>query len=162
MHDTATPDIDGIAVALGRIPSGLFIVTWQHEGRDRGMLASWVMQAGFDPPAVSLAVASGRDLLPHLHAGGEVVINVLAEDQRSLLARFAKPAAEGDPFAGLELSRATCGAAVLPGAAAWIGCRPNASAAAGDHEVFVATITSAVGHDALSPAVHLRRSGLRY
>lgn len=162
MNDPATADSEGIAAALGRVPSGLFIVTWQHEGRDRGMLASWVMQAAFDPPAVSLAVAAGRDLLPHLHAGGEVVINVLAEDQRSLLGRFAKPAAEGDPFSGLELVRAACGAAVLPGAAAWIACRPHASATAGDHEIFVATITAAEGHDSVTPALHLRRNGLRY
>ncbi|MFO0423090.1 MAG: hypothetical protein ACK52C_05475 [Planctomycetia bacterium] len=36
---------DAVATALGRIPSGLFIVSWRLEGVDRTMLASWVMQA---------------------------------------------------------------------------------------------------------------------
>jgi hypothetical protein len=54
---------DGPAIALGRIPSGLFVISWQEAGADRTMLASWVMQAGFAPPVVSVAVAPSRDLL---------------------------------------------------------------------------------------------------
>ena len=43
----APTDLDGFAAALGRIPSGLFIVSWRAADADRGMLASWVMQSGF-------------------------------------------------------------------------------------------------------------------
>ena len=85
-----------IPFALGRIPSGLFIVTWREAARDRGMLASWVMQAGFSPPMISIAVAPGRDLLAAIDSGARVVVNVLAESQRGLLARFGKPASAGE------------------------------------------------------------------
>ena len=45
-----------MAAALGRIPSGLFIVTWRDadDAPDRGMLASWVMQGGFAPPILDI------------------------------------------------------------------------------------------------------------
>ena len=39
-----TPPPDSALAALGRIPSGLFVLTLRHGGRETGMLASWVQQ----------------------------------------------------------------------------------------------------------------------
>ena len=52
-----------VGKALGRIPSGVFVLTAVHENRRDAMLASWVQQVGFDPPAVSIAVAKGRPIV---------------------------------------------------------------------------------------------------
>jgi len=162
----ATADVDTVAAALGRIPSGLFIVTWRADDRDRGMLASWVMQAGFTPAALSVAIAAGRDLLTWVARGEPFVVNVLAESQRAVAGRFAKPIAEGtDPFAGLPLERTPAGLAGFADAAAWLECRPVAGAepaAAADHAVVVARVLAARGDAERQPLVHLRRSGLRY
>ena len=58
MNDTPLSDV---AVALGRVPSGLFVVTARNSaGEETAFLASWVMQAGFDPPALSVAVGEDR------------------------------------------------------------------------------------------------------
>lgn len=156
-------DREGLAAALGRIPSGLFVVTWREEGRDRGMLASWVMQAGFAPPAVSVAVAPDRDLLGALGRGAAVAINILSEPQRSVLARFARPAAAGeDPFAGLPVSRTPAGNAAIVGSAGWLEGGMVAQAAGGDHTIVVVTITAAAAGSGDEPLVHTRRNGLRY
>ena len=46
-HSPGAPGVsEGVATALGRIPSGLFVISWRDDGADRTMLASWVMQAG--------------------------------------------------------------------------------------------------------------------
>jgi len=159
---------DGLAAALGRIPSGLFVITWREHGCDRGMLASWVMQAGFDPPLVTLAVAPGRDLLAAIEAGCLFVLNVLADTQRPLLARFGKPAVEGeDRFAGLGMGRAACGAPTLDGAAAWLECTAvsrtaGSDAVPADHVVVLARVRSAATVPDAAPLVHLRKNGLRY
>jgi flavin reductase (DIM6/NTAB) family NADH-FMN oxidoreductase RutF len=159
---------DGLAAALGRIPSGLFIITWRETGGDRGMLASWVMQAGFDPPLVSVAVAPGRGLLAAIDAGTTFVVNVLADTQRPLLARFGKPPAAGeDLFAGLGVGRAACGAPTLEGAAAWLECTPvsrtaGSDAVAADHVVVLARVSGAAAGPDAAPLVHLRKNGLRY
>jgi flavin reductase (DIM6/NTAB) family NADH-FMN oxidoreductase RutF len=168
--DTPRPGTDGSAVglALGRIPSGLFIVTWRDGDQDRGMLASWVMQAGFEPPMLTIAVAPSRGLLAAVEADTPFVVNVLAEHQRPLLARFGKPAASGeDPFAGLPVSRTSCGAPALGEAAAWLECSPVAQAsgtndARCDHVVVLARITAAGAGPDTPPLVHLRKNGLRY
>jgi len=154
---------EGLAAALGRIPSGLFVITWREGDTDRAMLASWVMQAGFVPPAVSLAVAPTRDLLAAIDRGVPMVINVLTESQRPLLARFGKPAAPGDdPFVGLTVLRTASGTAALQVSGGWLECRALSRATAGDHVVVVAEV---VGGDCASsepPLVHVRKNGLRY
>jgi len=165
---SAATDGSAVGLALGRIPSGLFIVTWRDGDQDRGMLASWVMQAGFDPPMLAIAVAPSRGLFAAVEAGTPFVVNVLADDQRPLLARFGRPTAPGEnPFAGLAISRAACGSPVLDGAAAWLECSPVAQAsgtvdARCDHVVVLARVTAAGADPDAPPLVHLRKNGLRY
>ena len=128
------------------------------------MLASWVMQAGFAPPAISIAVARSRDLLAAIEASAMFVVNVLDESQRPLLSRFGKPAATGeDPFAGLATARTASGGLALAEAAAWLECRgwPRSAASAtehGDHVVIVAEVLAGHGGER-PPLVHLRRNG---
>ena len=55
--------------ALGRVPSGLFILTARVGDRETGMLASWVQQCSFDPPQVSAAFARDRWVLDWLTDG---------------------------------------------------------------------------------------------
>lgn len=155
---------DGVADALGRIPSGLFVITWRSGDRDHAMLASWVMQAGFAPPVLSVAVGTSRELLTAVREGTPFAVNVLGESQRSLLARFGKAPAEGeDPFAGLGIDRTPTGVAVIGGAAGWLECRPVGEAAAdGDHVVVLGRVEAASGRPDTQPLVHVRRNGLKY
>ena len=168
---------------LGRIPSGLFVVTWLDpgDGGDRGMLASWVMQAGFEPPSISLAVAPSRGLAAVIEAGTPFVVNLLAEGQRSMVGRFGRPAtpvqdgqagAGYDPFDGLSVERAPCGAAILTPGSGWLECVGAGGIMATDHRVVVAVVQAAGsgvveaapdnGRIDNGPIVHLRKNGLRY
>lgn len=155
--------VDTVAMMLGRIPSGLFVVTWREAGRDRGMLASWIMQAGFQPPMITLAVGTSRGLLAVLGDHAAFVVNVLGESQRPLLARFGRPAGAGeDPFDGLPVERAPSGAACIAESVGWLECHATARVDAGDHVVVVATVAAAGVGAGAAPLVHLRRNGLRY
>lgn len=165
-HDTparAAVVDESLASALGRIPSGLFVVTWQDAGRDRGMLASWVMQAGFAPPAITIAVAPGRDLLAAIDGGAPFTVNVLGDGQRPLLARFGRPAAAGeDPFTGLAIGRSPHGSVVFNDAVAWLECASRGRIDGVDHVVVLAEVTAASSGRDTDPLVHLRKNGLRY
>ena len=56
-----------IAPVLGRIPSGVFIlVAGDGTGRRTGLLTSWVQQASFEPPQVTIAVNKSRYLIDWL------------------------------------------------------------------------------------------------
>ena len=159
---TTAPEEGAIAV-LGRIPSGLFVVTWREGDADRTMLASWVMQAGFAPPLISIAVAKGRDLLAAIDRGTSLVVNILGESQRPLLARFGRPPAAGeDPLAGLSVVRTADGTAALAGTTGWLSCRGIARTHSGDHAVVVAEVIAGGMGSGEQPLVHVRRNGLRY
>ncbi|MFM8636008.1 MAG: flavin reductase family protein [Planctomycetia bacterium] len=154
-----------LAAALAKIPSGLFVVTWQDESRDRGMLASWVMQAGFAPPTITVAVGVDRDLVAAIERGCRFVINILGESQRPLLARFGRPSSKGDdPFAGLDMSRSPGGGPVLVASVGWLECRAvgRVGGDATDHVVVLAEVTAAAAAGTEPPLVHLRKNGLRY
>jgi flavin reductase (DIM6/NTAB) family NADH-FMN oxidoreductase RutF len=164
---------DAVGVALGRIPSGLFVVTWRAgegdaDATDRAMLASWIMQGGFAPPLITIAVGASRDLLAAIDQCTPFVVNVLGESQRPLVARFGRPAGPGeDPFAGLAVDRSPTGTAVIPDAIAWLECQAVTQAGGsggqmGDHVIILARITSAGTGPEQPPLVHVRKNGLRY
>jgi len=166
-------DLDATAAALGRIPSGLFVVTWRSaeqdaDAVDRGMLASWIMQGGFVPPLITIAVSTSRDLLAAIDQCTPFVVNVLGESQRSLLSRFGRPAGPGEnPFDGLRIERSSSGTAVLADASAWLECQAVTQAGGGggltgDHVIILARVVAAGTGPEATPLVHVRKNGLRY
>ena len=44
------------------------------------MLASWVQQAGFDPPAITVAIKKGRYVVDWINDGAPFVVNVLSDE----------------------------------------------------------------------------------
>src|SRR5436305_1499096 len=110
--------------ALGRIPSGIFILTARHGEAETGMLSSWVQQCGFAPPLVSVAVRSDRYLADWLLEGTSFTLNILDDSQTDMIGHFGKGfEPEEDAFAGLEVTREESSAPVLMEALAYLTCR---------------------------------------
>src|SRR5580704_16728861 len=132
---------EAIADVLGRIPSGLFVLTVRHGDQDGGMLASWVMQAGFEPPMVSVAVRSDRHIADWLTAGSSFVLHILPTGQKSLLKHFGRGFKPGESVLdGLEFERGSRGIAVLKGTLGHLECTPVSHADSGDHRIFLAEV----------------------
>lgn len=158
---TDTPDW---ALALGRVPSGLFVLTARGpKGQETGMLASWVQQCGFDPPLVSVAVNKDRYLLGWLVDGAAFGVSVIPEGGKELVKHFAKGFAPDEPaFAGVFVERHTGSAPLLSAAHAVLDCRVVGRTDAGDHVlIFGRVVGGRVLHDA-KPTTHVRKSGLHY
>jgi flavin reductase (DIM6/NTAB) family NADH-FMN oxidoreductase RutF len=158
---------DAIGSVLGRIPSGLYILTARSaDGRETGMLASWVQQASFEPPAVTVAVNRKRYLNDWLRAAPAVVLNLVGDTQKQFLSQFGRGFAEGEPaFGGISLSRSPGGLPVLADALGWLEGTAGRPIDAGDHLIYVVQITAAgrgPRADAEEPWVHLRRNGFGY
>ncbi|HEX9594259.1 MAG TPA: flavin reductase family protein [bacterium] len=157
-------DNESIGKAIGRIPSGLFIVTVRSpQGEETAFLASWVQQVAFEPPLVSVAIKKGRPAEELLGDAGSFAVNVIGQDNKGLIGRYAKGIAPGiAPFTDEAVQRAATGAAILPQAAAYLDCRLHTRTDLGDH---VLCIGEVVAGDVLAgdePMVHLRRSGFDY
>src|SRR5687768_13076480 len=75
MGEPRSAGLSGLGQALGRVPSGLYILTARHDGKATGMLASWVQQAGFDPPMVTVAVNRDRYVGDWITRSGRFALN---------------------------------------------------------------------------------------
>ncbi|NUN64812.1 flavin reductase family protein [Pseudanabaena biceps] len=152
-----------LGAALGAIPSGLFIVTSQQNGKSATMLASWVQQAGFEPPSVTFVVGKGRPLEAFMTVGSPVVINVAAKGDGKIIGQFAKSfAPDVDPFEGVATGTAPSGQFYLADAIAYLDATVTSSLDAGDHLVILATINNGARLNDVEPAIHIRKNGFKY
>lgn len=149
--------------ALGRVPSGLFILTARHGSEETGMLASWVQQCGFDPPQVVAAFAKDRWVLKWLKPHAAFAVNVLAEGQKPLMAHFGKGFGPGEAaFTGLDVIRSDHAAPVLKDSHAWLDCRVVEKFETGDHVLVIGKVMNGAVHSDSRPATHVRKTGTHY
>jgi flavin reductase (DIM6/NTAB) family NADH-FMN oxidoreductase RutF len=153
----------GIGAALGRIPSGMFILTACHEERRGGMLCSWVQQLCFEPPMISVAVAKGRPIMPLISESRCFGLCQLSKDDKVVLRKFAGGNnVSEDPFLGFDLLHNTSGIPIFSSAMAYVECELAAHLdVEGDHDLFVGKILAGKAN-AAEPIVHLRDNGFRY
>lgn len=159
-----TTTSEALQPVLGRIPSGIFILTVGVGPRATGMLSSWVMQAGFEPPMLSVAVKTGRFVCDWLAEGQPFVLNVVGEAQTNLLKHFGKGFAPGEPaFTGLTISYCARGVPILADALGHLECEPVRHVDSGDHRIFLANVVRGKLNAAdARPMVHVRKSGTGY
>ena len=154
-----------VGKALGRVPSGVFILT-AGEGPDAtAMMASWVQQAAFDPPAVSIAMAKGRPIAALINASKTLALSIIPDGDSSLMKRYARGVKPGeDPFAGVETIQTPGGVPAMKSALAWLECRLiHRCDFGGDHDLLIGEVVAGnirqVGGTAF---MHQRGSGFHY
>jgi flavorubredoxin/flavin reductase (DIM6/NTAB) family NADH-FMN oxidoreductase RutF len=154
---------DRTAQAVGRIVGSLCVMSARRGDITSAMLASWVSQATFNPPGVTVAVAKDRALESITHTGDKFVLNILAEGKQ-LRKHFMKNFAPGeDRFAGLETKEAQNGCPILSDALAYLECAVENRMDCGDHWVVYAVVEN--GHllqQTGVTAVHYRKTGSHY
>lgn len=151
--------------ALGRISSGLYIVTTQKGEVQSAMLASWVTQASLTPLGVAIAVSKERAIASLMQLGDRFVLNVLGEDNhQGLIKHFLKRFAPGaNRFEGVKTYPASNGSPILVDALAYMECEITSRMDCGDHWVIYSTVkTGRVANVNALTAVHHRKIGNHY
>ena len=159
--DAAQHPLMGI---LGKVPSGIYILAAKSGDDETGMLASWVMQAGFEPPMLTVAVKQGRYLADWLTAGNPFALNVVAEEGKHLLSHFGRGFELGQPaFEGIATERHAAGPLFLTeGVVGYLICEPKAHTESGDHRIFVAEVIDGQSMSEARPMTHIRKTGSGY
>jgi len=154
----------GFSPVLGRVPSGIFILTVGTGNRATGMLTSWVQQAGFEPPMISLAIKLDRYTCDWLTEGQPFVLNLVGESQTAFMKHFSRGFEPGMPaFDGVPITHCRRGVPILADALGHLECEPVRHADSGDHRIFLAKVVRGRLNDAHArPMVHVRRSGAKY
>jgi flavin reductase (DIM6/NTAB) family NADH-FMN oxidoreductase RutF len=155
---------EGVGQAIGRIPSGVFILTARHEDRSLGMLASWVQQVSFDPPMVSVAVAKGRPIMPLISESRQFGLCQLPVGEKIITRKFAGSSDPGeDPFLGFDMIHDTVNhSPILAHVMSYLECEVTCHVdVEGDHDLFVGTIRGGRFLQG-EPWIHLRDNGFKY
>lgn len=156
-----------LGAVLGRTPSGLFVLTSRSaEGLETGVLTSWVQQASFEPPMVTVAVNRKRFLHDWLAAAPQVALNLIGAEQKQFLKHFGAGFEPGAPaFTGLALARGVTGVPLLAEALGYLEGQIAGRLDAGDHVIYAVELLAAgrgPDFDAAQPWVHIRKTGWNY
>ena len=161
MH-TADPH-KNLASALGRIPSGVFILTLAQNGIETGLLTSWIQQCSFQPPLVSFALARGRPVADLLTKDAVFTLNILESAQTDMIAHFGKGfTLTENAFHEIDLRRAEPHGPILTEAHAYLFGKVLERRPAGDHDLFLAEVTAGSLLEEGQPMVHIRKNGFHY
>ena len=154
---------DRTAQAVGRIVGSLCVVSVKRGDVTSGMLASWVSQATFNPPGLTVAVAKDRAMESLTHNGDKFILNILPEGsplRKNFLKRFAPGE---DRFVGLNTIEAENGCPILADALAYLECVVTDRMECGDHWViYVVAENGKLLKENEVTAVHYRNSGSHY
>jgi flavin reductase (DIM6/NTAB) family NADH-FMN oxidoreductase RutF len=151
--------------AIGRLSGGLYIITATKGDINSAMLASWVSQASFEPPGLTIAVAKDRAIESLMQVGDRFVLNILEEGKyQSLMKHFLKRFKPGaDRFAGVKIQTASNGSPILTDALAYLECQVSSRMECSDHWIVYSQVDlgRVANPDGLT-AVHHRKVGNHY
>lgn len=166
---------DRTSQAVGRVTGALCVLTGVTPGpmnapsgdeqlKRFGMLTSWVSQAGFNPPALTVSVPKLGFPEQLAQPGATFVLNILKEGKPTLPRHFQKPPRPGeDRFAGLDVETASNGCPVLQDALAFLEGEVQSLLDCGDHWLLYATTARGkVLESTGATAINHRKSGQQY
>lgn len=155
--------IDRTEQALGRVIGSLCVVTTQQGDTDIGLLTSWISQATFTPPGVTIALPKSQTDEILNHNGDSFVLNILKEG-RNLRRHFQKPLAPGENrFTDIAAHRATNGGFILDEALAYLECQVQNRMECGDHWLIYATAENGKVLEAVGvTAIQHRKAATQY
>ncbi len=151
--------------AIGRLSGGLYIITATKGDVSSAMLASWVSQASFEPPGLTIAVAKDRAIESLMQVGDRFVLNILEEGKyQPLMKHFLKRFKPGaDRFAGIKTQTAANGSPILTDALAYLECQVSSRMECNDHWIVYSHVDlGRVSNPDGLTAVHHRKVGNHY
>jgi flavin reductase (DIM6/NTAB) family NADH-FMN oxidoreductase RutF len=158
-------DKEQLAPALGKLVAGLYIVSLKNGDEETGFLASWVQQAGFEPPCITIAF--NKDRKKHfelLTQSGKLVLNIMAKENGKTMSAFFKPPAEGKSiFDGLETLTDKTAIPILKDSIGYLECEYRSEMQSKDHIIVLCeVINGKLTNTEFQPATHVRADGFKY
>ncbi|KXF53728.1 flavin reductase family protein [Rhodococcus jostii] len=134
----STNQAESFREVLGHFASGLTIITGITDDGPAGFTCQAFSSLSLDPPMILVLPSKTSTSWPKIGGAGKFCVNILADHQEQVSAKFAKSGT--DKFAGVTWEPSPMGQPILDGACAWIDCRVNAVHHGGDHLIVVGAV----------------------
>ncbi|SEH36987.1 flavin reductase family protein [Magnetospirillum fulvum] len=140
--------------ALGSFASGVTVITAIDPRVDLpvGVTVSAFSSLSLDPPLVLFCLGQTGSCVSAIEAAGRFAVNILADDQRDLSARFAGPVE--DRWRDLAWEALPGGAPALPGALTVLGCTVTRTVPGGDHLIFIGEVETIRSREGARPLIY--------
>lgn len=124
---------------FGSFVTGVTVVTTlDQDGQYQGVTANSFSSVSLDPPLVLWSLATISRSFPAFRDADLFVVNILAEHQRDVSQRFARPGC--DKFEGVATRQRMGGVPALEECCAYVECRKVATYPGGDHVVYLGEV----------------------
>ncbi|MHA3020640.1 flavin reductase family protein [Mycobacterium sp. BMJ-28] len=141
---SSRPEPHDMRNVLGHFCTGIAVVTGHDGQQPLGFTCQSVTSVSLDPPYVSFCPALSSTSWPKIRLTGRMCINILADDQEAICARFAGKSE--DKFDTVRWSPASNGAPGIRGVLATIEADFEFEHGAGDHTIVIAHVTALKAH----------------
>tara|TARA_B100001079_G_scaffold251443_1_gene243740 strand:+ start:74 stop:547 length:474 start_codon:yes stop_codon:yes gene_type:complete len=140
---------------------GVYILSSLNEGEYCVSTVTWVSQASFEPPMISVCIKRDSASYEIVKKRGEFILHLLGDTQKELASTFFKPTIfENEKLNGQEFSLES-NLPLLKDIPAYIQCKVVEILENGDHPLFLAEVVDAKINNDSNP-LELRKTGWTY
>ena len=140
---------------------GVYILSSVNEGEYCVSTITWVSQASFEPPMISVCIKRNSASYEIVKKRGEFILHLLGDNQKELASTFFKPTIfENEKLNGQEFSLEN-NLPLLKDIPAYIQCKVVEILENGDHPLFLAEVVDAKINNDSNP-LELRKTGWTY
>jgi len=138
-------NLDAKRKLLHHIPSGLFIIGIEAEGKTHAFTASWISQASMKPPGIMFAVRNPSHSLNALRKSKAFTVNYISQKEPHIVEHFFKPEKTGqNRLNHFPHHPGKTGAPILENAIGYLECTVKTIVDNfGDHAVVLAEVMDA-------------------
>ena len=147
--------------SLRMLSYGVYILSSVNEGEYCVSTVTWVSQASFEPPMISVCIKRNSASYEIVKQRGEFILHLLGDTQKELASTFFKPTIfENEKLNGQEFSLES-NLPLLKDIPAYIQCKVVEILENGDHPLFLAEVVDAKINNDSNP-LELRKTGWTY
>jgi flavin reductase (DIM6/NTAB) family NADH-FMN oxidoreductase RutF len=151
-HTTSEALAHAFRDCVGEFPTGVAVVTAEHEAVLTGMTLNAFASVSLDPLLVLISLGHGSRTLWATIESGRFGVSVLGRDQAQIALDFAE---RGAPFPAQHVEHDRDGYVTVRGAVAVLRCSVWQIFAAGDHDVVYGNVAS-IAHPGGEPLIFYR------
>lgn len=137
---SAHVDSDTFRRVMRSLAGTVTVISTENEGL-HGFTATAVCSVCADPPSLLIVVNRSARTHAHITRRQAFVVNVIAEDQRSIAEKFSTK--DNDPFGTVPHSLTDNGVPRIDDTSAFLECVVREMSDVGTHTIFIASIVNA-------------------
>ena len=147
--------------ALHMLSYGVYILTSKSNNEISAVTVTWVSQASFEPPMLSVCIKRNSASYLVVRKRGEFILHMLSEKQKNLAASFLKPSKIKQGRINDECYELKDDLPIITSAPSYIRCSVVEILENGDHPLFLSEVINAVVQKESEP-LELRNTDWQY